>query len=270
MKAKRLNQISLILCTLLLSSCSTFSFIFERLDWFTVWRLDSMFDLSSEQKEQVQPDLVALQTWMRKEGFPHIITKLEGVIHRWENNEAEEAYLYLISAMQEINRLHLNAMRQGIIRFSLTLNERNAVHYRSYTEDKQDDWFSATKSLEARIEDEVERLEEWFGHLHDQQVILIERHASLQANERQIRIENLASWRDGYLNAALNRDVALLNAWLDDLSLFWTADYIQLKQHNEQQRQALVFALFPTLTDKQKRHAREHVENWIEQLQDVL
>lgn len=265
-----LSRLCVVLSALLLSACSTFSFIFERLDWFTIWRLDSMFDLSEQQEDQVRPDLVALQSWMRKEGFPEIIYRLEGVLERWDQNQSELAYLYLMSSMQDINRLFLDQMTDGVVRFSLQLTEDNANHYREYTQDKQEDWFDETVSLQAKIDKQTERLEEWFGHLNDQQIKLIEKHTSLLEDERQIRLDNLASWRDNYLQAALNRDAALIRNWLDDLSIFWTPEYFQLKQHNEQQRQALVFALFPTLTEKQKRHAREHVEDWIEKLNDVL
>ena len=265
-----LSRIGVFFSALLLSSCSTFGFIFERLDWFTIWRLDSMFDLSDQQEDQVRPDLLALQSWMREEGFPETISRLEGVIERWDNDTPESAYLYLMSSMEDINRLFLNAMKDGVVRFSLQLTEDNAEHYRDYTQERQEDWFDSTHSQEAKVEREIERLEEWFGHLNDQQVSLVEGHIALVPEERQIRLDNLRSWREGYLMAALNRDQALLRSWLEDLSIFWTPEYILLKQQNNQQRQALLFELFPSLTDKQKRHAREHVEDWIENLQDVL
>lgn len=265
-----LSRLCVFLSALLLSACSTFGFIFERLDWFTLWRLDNMFDLSEKQEDQARPDLLAVQSWMREEGFPETISRLEGLIDRWEQDQPETAYLYLMSSMKDINRLFLDAMKDGVVRFSLQLTEDNARHYREYTRDKQEDWFDETVSVQAKIDKQTERLEEWFGHLNDQQIELVEKHTSLLENERQIRLDNLASWRDNYLTAALNRDAALIRNWLDDLSIFWTPEYIQLKQHNEQQRQQLMFELFPTLTEKQKQHAREHVEDWIENLKDVL
>jgi hypothetical protein len=270
MFTRYISRIFVLLSALLLSSCSTFGFIFERLDWFTIWRLDSMFDLSKQQKDLVRPDLLALQQWMREEGFPEIIVRLEDVREHWDNDKPEAAFSDLMGSMEDINKRFLDAMQDGVVRFSLQLTEDNARHYREYTNDRQEDWYDSTLSQEAKIDHETERLEEWFGHLNDQQVQLIEKHISLLENERQIRLDNLASWREGYLNAALNRDVPLLRAWLDDLSIFWTEEYRHLRQHNLQQRQALVLELFPTLTDKQKRHAREHVEDWIEKLQDVL
>jgi hypothetical protein len=267
---KPISRISIVLFTLLLSSCSTFGFIFERLDWFTIWRLDSMFDLSKAQENQVRPDILELQQWMREDGFPEIINRLENVKERWDNDKPEAAFSYLMASIDDINKRFLDAMKEGVVRFSVQLTEDNARHYREYTNDRQEDWYDSTLSKEAKIDHETERLEEWFGHLNDQQIKLIEKHISLLENERQIRLDNLASWREGYLAAALNSDAQLLRSWLDDLSIFWTDEYRHLRQHNLQQRQSLVFALVPTLTDKQKRHAREHVEDWIEKLRDVL
>jgi predicted HAD superfamily phosphohydrolase YqeG len=149
------------------------------------------------------------------------------------------------------------------------LTEENAQHYRHYSNKQQEEWFESTHSLETRIEHETERLEDWFGHLSDQQIKLIENRASIVKNEQQIRIANHLSWREAYLQAAINRDTTLLRSWLNDLSIFWTPEYTQLKQHNDQQRQALVFELLPTLSPKQKRHAREKVEDWIEKLKDI-
>lgn len=270
MITKLFSRACLVLLALLISGCSTFSFIFERLDWFTLWRLDSMFDLSAQQEDQARPEILAIQEWMREEGFPETIARLEVLLKHWEADQTESAYLYLMSSVNELNALYLQAMKQGVVRFSLQLTEENAQHYREYTQQKQEDWFDSTRSLEARIDHETERLEDWFGHLNDKQIELIESQLSIDKNERQIRLDNLASWREGYLQAAINRDAPLIRAWLDDLSIFWTPEYIRLKQHNDQQRQALVLELLPTLTPKQKRHAREYVEDWIEKLEDVL
>ena len=152
----------------------------------------------------------------------------------------------------------------------MTLTENNAHQYREYSEEKQEDWFDSARSLEASIENEIERLEKWFGRLNDQQVSIIESRTTLTDNELQIRIDNHKSWREAYLQAAINRDDVLIRAWLNDLSIFWTPEYTSLKQHNDQQRQELVFELLPTLSLKQKQHASEYVEDWIEKLRDVL
>ena len=263
------SRLSVLFLVLLISACSTFSFIFERLDWFTLWRLDKMFDLTEEQEDQIQPDLIAIQEWMRNEGFPETISRLERLLEIWQADESESAYLYLSSSIDSLNKLYLNAMKEAVVKFSMRLTEENAQQYRHYSNKQQKEWFESTHSIEARIEHEIERFEDWFGHLSDQQVKLIENRASLAKNELQIRIANHISWREAYIDAALKRDTTLISAWLDDLSIFWTPEYTQLKQHNDKQRQTLVFELFPTLTSKQKRHARKKVEDWLEKLHDI-
>jgi hypothetical protein len=259
-----------ITMVLLISGCSTFSFFFERLDWFTLWRLDNMFNLSQEQEDQLKPDLVAVHEWMRKDGFPQTIDKLEALLELWQADKPEAAYQHLMSSMQNLNSLYLDAMKEGVVKFSLRLTEENARHYREYSNEEQTDWFDSARSIEARIDHETERLEKWFGHLNDKQVNLIENWASLTENEQQVRIDNHVNWRDAYLHIAMNRNTLMIRAWIDDLSIFWTPEYTLLKQHNDQQRQALVFEVFATLSPKQKRHASEYVEGWIETLRDVL
>lgn len=270
MMLKKFFQASIICGLLLLTSCSTFSFVFERLDWFALWRLDSMFELSDEQEALLQPELIELQEWMREEGFPTTIKKLETLLTLWGDEKPELAYLHLMRSLDELNQLYLNALKDKVVKFSLSLTKENAQNYRAYTDEEQKDWFESASSVDAQIDDDIERLETWFGHLNDQQVSIIERRASLTENELQIRIDNLNTWREGFLLAALDRDTSLIRTWLDDLSIFWTEEYTRLKQHNKQQRQALLFELFPTLTLKQKHHARDYVVDLIDKIQDVI
>lgn len=268
--ARIVSRSVVLMIVLLISGCSTFGFVFERLDWFTLWRLDNMFELSEEQEDQIRPDLIALQEWMREEGFVQTITKLEELLVIWESDEPELAYRHLMASMTNLNDMYLDALKDGVVKFSLVLTEENAQHYRDYSDDEQKDWFDSARSEEARSDREIERLEDWFGHLNDEQVDMIEQWASLTDNELQIRIDNHVSWREGYLQAALNRDANLIEAWLNDLSIFWTPEYALLKKHNAQQREVLLFKLFPSLSAKQKRHAREYVQDLIEKLSDVL
>jgi hypothetical protein len=268
--SRLLSRACVVLMVLFISGCSTFSFIFERLDWFAIWRIDNMFDLSEEQEDQLQPDLIALQQWMRKEGFPETISRLEVLLELWDADKPESAYRYLVSSMDSLNSLYLNAINASAVKFSMRLTEENARQYREYSNEEQENWFDSTRSLEASIDNETERFEKWFGHLNDKQITLIVDGSSLTENEQQIRIDNHLSWREAYLQAAINRNAPLIRAWLGDLSIFWTPEYTMLKQHNSQQRQALVMALLPTLTLKQKRHAREELEDWIEILRDEL
>ena len=77
--------------TLLVSGCSGFGFLFERLDWLMVWQLDRMFDLSSEQEEQIQPKAAELREWLRNEGFPKIIDGFNQTLTLWNADKLEAA-----------------------------------------------------------------------------------------------------------------------------------------------------------------------------------
>ncbi len=261
---------TVVFASSLLSGCSTFSFLFERLDWLVNWKLDQMFELRSDQEDVLRTDVLQLQSWMREEGFPATIRELESLVVLWEQGRSEAAYEHLMVASRELRQRYLSAMHDGVIRFSLSLDERNAARYREYAEAQMDEWFESTRSVEDKVEREVERLEDWFGHLSDQQVRIIADWASLVANEREIRIRNHVNWREAYLQAALDRDAQGLSSWLGDLSLFWTADYRHLRAHNHAQRKRLVFELFPTLSPRQRQHASEYVQEWIASLKEVL
>src|SRR5690606_20483123 len=83
--------VSVILLSLSVAGCFSFAFWFERMDTLVMWRLDDMFDLTSSQKKEVEPVIVELREWLRNDGFPDLIPRLESVEQLWASGESEAA-----------------------------------------------------------------------------------------------------------------------------------------------------------------------------------
>lgn len=269
-KIRKYTRISLLLGLLLLTGCSTFGFLFERLDWLALWKMDQMFDLTRSQEKQLKPELKKVQEWLRSDGFPIVIDALTDISKTWQSGNLIDAHLKTEEKIEQLSKVFLDASSPVINTLSTSFMERNALQYREYCQDQQDEWFFAAKSKENKVDKTVERLEVWFGHLTDRQVALVDQLSDVQPNEYQIRLDNNYHWRESFINAALNRDGETLNRWLNDPSIFWTEEYRELYQTYKQQRLALVTEFFPTLTEKQKEAANEELVDWVDKFESVL
>lgn len=255
--------------SLLVSGCSGFGFLFERLDWLMVWQLDRMFDLSSEQEESLQPKAAELREWLRNEGFPNVIDELHQTLTLWESDQLEAAYNHMDNTSKVLIAEFLAQLVPTIQTLSLTLTEENAEYYRQYNQEKQEEWFEYAESDESKADSRIEQIERWFGHLSDQQILSIMPYTKLFPNERQIRIDNNNQWREKMLSAALARDTEQLKRWIESPELLWTMEYAGLYQQNKQDVSSMMRVLFPTLTTKQKAHASERVLGWVSKMEDT-
>lgn len=265
-KSKKASVLILTI-TLLLSGCSGFGFLFERLDWLIVWQLDRMFDLSSEQEERLQPNTVELREWLRNEGFPKVTGGLSHALTLWNNGELDAAYDYVDDRSKVLTSEFLIQLVPIVQTLSLTLTETNAEHYRQYTNDKQDDWFEYAESDESKADARIEQLEQWFGHLSDKQIMSITPYTTLYPNERQIRIDNNNQWRERVLSAGLAKDTVRLKRWIETPEILWSKEYADLYLQNKQDIASMMKVLFPTLTKKQKDHAADRVLGWIDSME---
>lgn len=265
-KSKR-TSVLILLITLLVSGCSGFGLLFERLDWLMVWQLDRMFDLSAEQEERIQPKAAELREWLRNDGFPKVINEFNYTLTLWNEGQLESAYNHMDGTSKVLISDFLAQLVPVVQTLSLTLTEENAEHYRQYNNEKQEDWFEYAESDESKAQERIEQLESWFGHLSDQQVISIMPYTKLYPNERRVRVDNNNQWRERILSAALARDTALLKRWIESPELLWTKEYAHVYQKNKRDIVSMMKVLFPTLTSTQKNHAAERVLDWISKME---
>ncbi|UZE96052.1 DUF6279 family lipoprotein [Alkalimarinus alittae] len=262
-------KILILTITLLMSGCSGFGFLFERLDWLMVWQLDRMFDLSTEQEEHIKPKTIELREWLRNEGFPKVTDELNHTLRLWNNGKLEAAYHYMESTSDVLISAFLVQLVPVVQTLSLTLTEANAEHYRQYNNEKQKEWFEYAESDESKADARIEQLEKWFGHLSDQQITTIKPYTKLYPDERQIRVDNNNQWREKILAAALARDTAQLQKWIESPDILWTKEYASAYYKNKQDIAGMMNALLPTLTIKQKNHATDRALDWISRMEDT-
>ena len=264
------KKILVLVLVLPLSACTAFGFLFDRLPWLTAWHMDDLFDLRDEQRIQVKASAKAMQQWMKDEGFPLLISDLETTQSLWENGQLEQAATHLEQSIRQRLDAFFTVLSPHLVSFLLTLDASQAEHYRAYNDSKVEEWFEHAESNKAKQEHRLEKLEDWFGSLNDEQEPLVAQHILLLNDEYTVRVQNNQHWKERMLSAALQGDKQALSEWTQNFSLWWTDDYRQLREQNRAQWHALLKQLLPSLSTRQREHAAERVSDWADNLRSVL
>ncbi len=267
---KRTAQFTTVLTlSVLLSGCFGFNFVFERLDQLLVWQADRMLDLSGEQEDAMAPAAVAIREWIRAEGIPLTVDKLEAIDQQWRAGQHYEAAVQFREESKVIGRQLMTASWQALSDFLLSLNEANADAYESYVESHYDEWYEESTSQKNKVHDRIEKLEDWFGDLTDQQVALVHQHTQWQAGEFELRVANSRQWRVAFLtHIQQNNRTALASAFADPTRL-QTPEYQRWVDQQSSEYDTMMQQLLPTLSEDQKTHASERLEDWIGLLKGV-
>lgn len=265
-----LKVVLIVTVSLSLGSCSTFSFLFERLPFLTSWQMDRMFDLSDEQEAIVRSRTEELVLWLRSEGLPHVIQDLETSKSLWQNHQYEAAASHFEHGLEHATNRFLEAARPHLVTLFISFDENNTQAYRDYNSERATEWFESLESERAKEDKVIDRLEEWFGSLSEPQLTASRNIISLVENERGIRLVSNEHWKERFLAAALARDEQALNAWLSHPEGWWTDAYRQLKDINRTQIRTLVRSIINNMSKEQSEQVSETIEDWIDSLNDVI
>ncbi len=265
-----MRTLILILLLLQLSACNSTSFFFNNLSFITTTRLDSMFDLSSDQEAIVEQGTNDVKNWLKNEAAHRSLKHLENAKGLWKDDRYNDAIEYAEKNTEDLIAEFLQAASPVMTRFLLTLDEDNAEHYREYIRENSKEWFEYANSEESKDEARIEQLEKWFGELTPDQKTKAKAIVYLLPNEQQIRIDNTNHWVNHALEASLSRDQARLETWLLDPSIWWLEDYKALRQSNRQQAIELVMMMSKTMDEKQKASVVKRIDDWIGKIQDVI
>ena len=259
-----------VLLSFSVSSCSTFSFFFERLPWLSSWQMTRMFDLSDEQEGQVEQVAEQMKTWFEQEGFPHLVADLETAQKQWNFEASSEQVVSLFNTLEFHNSKFLGELAPLLAPVAVGLSDDNLIAFQAYIDDKAEDWFESLESEEDKEDSRVERLENWFGDLNDVQVDLVRQHVWLLEREREIRFENTEHWVGEFISSIRNDQVIAIESWIEDPSIWWTEGYAATRKANREQLENVLIELVPSLSERQKERAGDELQDWIDELKDVV
>jgi len=228
-----------------------------------------MLDLDDQQQRLLRPELIEYREWLRAQILPELTQSLQRVKGLWDSQQYQQALLDFERETERAVYTTLATSWPRVAPLLAHLTPENAAAYRLYVENRSDDWYADTLSDQAKQNDRIEHLENWFGKLSRKQISLVRRYTGLQDNERTVRIDNGKQRRLKFLTLALSKDWQALEKFVKSPDLLQTTAYQTWRERERQQLHAMLSALIPTLSQQQKQHASDVLAEWIARFASV-
>lgn len=257
--------------------CST-SFMYNNLDWLVHWYIDDYVELTSEQKDAFDSHMRQWLAWHRSEELVvyqnHLLqlnTRIIGTPltkQQWLS-EFEKARTHWQRLLQELDddlsELILKLRNDQITSIFDALEQRNQeTEKRRQARDKN--WRSD------KLEDDVIR---WIGPLSESQQQLIRDSTQKLESNFTAWMQYRRKWQSEAKKVALSREDT--NKWRQAMSnillnpdQFKDAEYQQKSNRNRQTYAALLADLHMSLTEKQKRHLQNEIQDLINAISDLM
>jgi hypothetical protein len=266
----------IILAALLLASCSS-TYVYNRLDWLIPWYVNSYVDLSREQRQSLQEQILPLLQWHRQE---------ELVRYQQLQDQAERELAYPINAGQVQNwiaeiilattRIE-ESMLEPALEFGTGISDQQMKEFINSLHEKQDEYEDEflSRSDQEYIEENAENLQELMqrllGSLNKKQKQRLQQGAQAMQRFDAIWLESRRQWLDE-LTILLQRD----QGWQEKVRQAYRVrelnrppQYRQIVAHNIAVIADALADVLNSRTDKQRKHATREFQNMRETLGDL-
>ncbi len=269
----------LLLCPLLVS-CNTLHITYSTADWFTLWKLDRYFDLSSSQENYLDPQVKAFHVWHRHDQLPQYAQFL-GEIDQSSKHELSQAALESIVASVECFRVHLakRAAPPGA-KFLATVTPAQIRHFEEVLDQDYRRLVSEIGDepkvrLDKRMEATAETLTSWVGELSvDQETYIRERMKAIpdtadvwlayrRSREEQL-LELLRSSHDPFI---LEQG---LYQWQADSKTGATEEYLVVSREWRAEVEKAVLDIDRVLTLEQRAHFSSKLRGLIQDINELV
>ena len=171
---RNLRRVVLLVLLLALVGCSSLKLGYRFGDWVVLYRIDSYFDLTSQQKILVEKTIDDFFLWHPREEIPQYITLLHQMRQDAETQVSSERWNYYF---QQYHLVKERTLRYGIPKISYILTQLQPKQIKNLklelAEENQDlaekNNLSLKERKKIRTDNHLERFEEWIGSLTDQQ-----------------------------------------------------------------------------------------------------
>jgi len=258
----------------LLGSCSMMKLGYNNADWLLTWRIDDFFDLTSDQKDFVEERLEKLISWHRNNELPRYSIIIDEMILRAQRGISGEDYEWAIRQFLDAYETTINMALPDATVFLMGLDSSQIHFYEEqtskwYRENDDNDRPQSTEQehRERRYSRTIERMEEWFGELGDDQKEKIkELSYQLPLRHQYFREDRLR--RHNVFVALLKSDLseeqfaAKLKTHFTDFEAGRSEEYKQATAAYNEASKEMAVAVSKILNDSQKEYAFEKVRGY--------
>jgi uncharacterized membrane protein YkvA (DUF1232 family) len=211
--AKRLRPwVVLLLGLVVLAGCLSTRFIYNQIDWLTVWYLSDVFDLRGEQKDELRLIVARNLDWVRTEQLPEYARLLREVDAGAQDGSLSVAQLEshfgeMIAMWDRFLRRVIPDMAyflgllddEQVASFVANSAEKNEELWEEYAGD------SAEERLERREKSAIKNLQRFTGRLTDPQRALIRGHLARMYDNSAEWMAGRREWQKNFQALVLER-----------------------------------------------------------------
>ncbi|MEJ6476355.1 DUF6279 family lipoprotein [Pseudoalteromonas piscicida] len=255
----------LVLCLLSLAGCSQ-RLAYNNLGWLASYYVSDYVDLTDEQEEKLESDVESLVAWHRESELPKYKAHIKTLLKHWHMMSESDMvhmvyttrnYWYsVVKAVYPKLQPHLS---------SLNREQRESLIENLEEELLDDDWEEG---------DQFDRYERWLGKVTDAQKALINEYYEQGEFARQVwrahEQRRFNQFKQALLLSSEGKisDVLLQKAIVTNPSDL-PARIIEIQERRIREYAALAVKLKGTMSNKQKVHFKDELEDLLELLESL-
>ena len=272
------SLIALLICAASLAACSSIKIAYNYAPNYLSYRLNTYFNLDSQQQELLDAELVDFSTWHSTTALPQYARTLQQWSERLDEKKSftpEEVVLMYQQVQDALLELSLQAAKQ-LAPIAITLKTSQTTRLRSrfeienkeYAEDylKNPTSSSTRKKHHTRM---LKRYEDWLGSLTEQQktilIQLSDRRAatfSLWATERQLRQEALLDTLEAQRAKAPEQAEVALADYTKSLSDYRNPELVRQQEPLRKDWATTTAEVLNNLTSNQTRYLKGKLRDY--------
>lgn len=261
----RLRLLLLLLCTLLLSGCSSLRLGYANLDWLIPWQVDDYVSLDNAQADALDQALASHLQWHCQSELPRysvwLATVNDSVEARTFSRAAiDERYQELLGLLIRIGQeitpsaaaILASLDDRQIATLAENLAQRNREKRLEYLQPSRD------QQIQERAERFEERLQRWFGTVSAEQRQLITQWSNRRGDQNANWLDGREQWQAALMQALQERHTPgferRLGQLLTDVDRFKSAEYRARAAEGRKQTLDLIQRLLGLSSERQLSH----------------
>ncbi|MFV8818952.1 DUF6279 family lipoprotein [Haliea sp. E17] len=265
---RRRNWVPVILFALLLTACSSTTFVYNRLDFFIPWYVGKYVDLDRAQEEQLDALLVPFLQWHRQDELPAysnwLATVREGLkapldvaqLRAWGEQTQAAWDRVELRGLDWMIAIGENLSDAQVAAFIAELRETQAEYE---DEDLSRDNDQYREEARENLEDQ---LEDFLGQINDAQESMLDSAVAQLWRADRTWLAERARWLDR-LEQILQRQPG----WQEELrravierESFNSAEYLATYEHNSTVLYAVIAEVINSRSERQDRHLQRKLD----------
>ncbi|MBF0287312.1 MAG: hypothetical protein HQM14_05785 [SAR324 cluster bacterium] len=264
---------------LLLTGC-TLKIAYQYADWIALWAVDDYFDLSAEQKTLLEEKVQRHLTWHKQNELHKYSVLLKEFKQKGQDGLEPEEIEWCFTKIEYLRKNLVQRLLTDTSVFLAGLTQEQIEFFETQLMEFNESALERVKlpqeeRRQRRVDRTLEFSEDWFGQLSANQQEKISQ-LSRQLPEtfterikiRKIRQkEFLELLRSGSSAKAIETQLA---AWFLDVDQSYPPHYQQMIEKQKEAVKRMMLSIDQILTPEQRTHAIEKIDEWIEDIDDII